>query len=291
MVYALHRFGGLDGKTVVLTGAAGTIGAAAARELVARGATVIPVDRTREEVAPVASSIGAKGFWADAARFTEVRRLADELLAQLPRIDVLALNAGCLCPTRVITEDGNERTFQVNHLSPFLLTALLRERLVETPGARVVVTASLGSLFGRIDVDHLDASREHYSGARAYCRSKLANVLFTRELARRLEGTGTTAACFHPGWIASRLLRDTRVLDAVLRSPLRHVMHTPRDGAAPMIGLASTVDARSTNGVYFSKLKRGRLNRQGRDAQLAFNLWERSARIVGVDYGWPSAGA
>jgi NAD(P)-dependent dehydrogenase (short-subunit alcohol dehydrogenase family) len=273
----------LEGKTVVLTGAGGSIGSAAAHEFAARGAKVVPIDRTQEEVATVASSLGVPGLWADASRFADVRRLADELLARYERIDVLALNAGCLTPARVITEDGNERTIQVNHLSPFLLTALLRDRLAQTPGARIVVTASLGSFYGGIDVDDLNAPHEHYSGARAYCRSKLANVLFTHELARRLDGTGTTAACFHPGWIASGLLHDTRVLDLVLRSPIRHVMRSPQGGAAPLVALATVTDVSATNGIYFSRFKQGRVNRQGRDRSLAVDLWDRSGALVGVD--------
>lgn len=276
-------FSSLEGKTVVLTGAAGSIGFAAAREFAARGARVIPVDRTKEEVAAVASSLGVPGLWADFARFADVRRLANELLAQCEHIDVLAHNAGCLSPVRVITEDGNEQTMQVNHLSPFLLTALLGERLAQTPGARIVVTASLGSFYGRIDVDNMNAPDERYSGARAYCRSKIANVLFTHELARRLGGDDVTAACFHPGWIASGLLRDTRFLDVALRSPLRHVMRTPEGGAEPLLALASVTDASVTNGIYFSRLRQGRLNSQGRDRNLALNLWNRSAALVGVD--------
>lgn len=297
MAFANSRFGPTDprnaaachsslvGKTVVLTGAGGTIGSAAAREFAARGAQVIPVDRTEQEVSAVSASLGVQGLWADASRFADIRLLANALLARCARIDVLALNAGCLNPTRIITEDGNERTIQVNHLSPFLLTALLSERLAETPNARVVVTASLGSFYGRIDVDHLNAPNEHYSGARAYCRSKLANVLFTRELARRLDRTDTTAACFHPGWIASGLLRDTRFLDLVLRSPIRHVMRTPRLGAAPLVAIAAAADATTTNGLYFSRFKKGRLNRQGRDRNLASDLWVRSAGLVGADPG------
>jgi NAD(P)-dependent dehydrogenase (short-subunit alcohol dehydrogenase family) len=280
---ASTAFSSFEGKTVVLTGAAGSIGSAAAHEFAARGARVVPVDRTKEEVVAVASSLGVPGLWADAARFADVRRLADELLARCERIDVLAHNAGCLNPARVITEDGNERTIQVNHLSPFLLTALLRERIAQTPGARIVVTASLGSFYGRIDVDDLNAPNEHFSGARAYCRSKLANVLFTHELARRLGGTGATAACFHPGWIASGLLRDTRVLDVALRSPLRHIMRTPQGGAEPLVALGAVTDVSVTNGIYFSRFKRGRLNKQGRDRNLALDLWNRSAALVGVD--------
>jgi NAD(P)-dependent dehydrogenase (short-subunit alcohol dehydrogenase family) len=267
----------------VLTGAGGTIGSAAAQQLRKLGAHVVPVDRTHGEVAAIAASVGSEGLAGDAADLADVRRLAEALLAGVEQIDVLALNAGCMSPQRVITADGNERTLQVNHLAPFLLTALLRERLVSTPGARVIVTASLGSLFGRIDLDDLELSHRRYSGIAAYCRSKLANVLFTHELARRLEGTDVTAACFHPGVIASGLLRDTRVLDVALRSPLNRVMHTPEQGAEPLVALAATAEASATNGIYFSRFAPGRLNSQGRDGGLARRLWERSEQLVGIE--------
>jgi NAD(P)-dependent dehydrogenase (short-subunit alcohol dehydrogenase family) len=274
----------MEGKTVVITGASAGVGAAAARQLAELGADVVVVGRSPEKTAAVAAEIGTEPLVADFARLADVRRLAAQLLERCPRIDVLANNAGGIFPRRVVTEDGRELTFQVNHLAPFLLTALLRERLEATPGARVVTTSSVGNNAGRVDLDDLDWERRRWSGLRAYTTSKLENVLFTRELARRLDGTGVSAVCFHPGNIASDFGREGLLYGIVYRTPLRRVLLiSPEQGGTNLTALCVRPDIAGFHGAYFDQMKpHGRTSRQARDAELARGLWERSAALVGV---------
>jgi NAD(P)-dependent dehydrogenase (short-subunit alcohol dehydrogenase family)/catechol 2,3-dioxygenase-like lactoylglutathione lyase family enzyme len=240
----------MEGKTVVVTGASAGVGAAAARQLAGLGATVVPVGRSPEKTAAVARDLGVEPLVADFARLGDVRRLAEEIRERCPRIDVLANNAGGIFPRRVVTEDGHELTFQVNHLAPFLLTALLRDRLAATPGARVVTTSSVGNNAGRVDLDDLDWERRRWSGLRAYTTSKLLNVLFTRELARRLEGTRVTATCFHPGNIRSDFGREGLLYGIVYRTPLKHlVLISPEMGGANLTALAVRPDHADFNGA------------------------------------------
>jgi NAD(P)-dependent dehydrogenase (short-subunit alcohol dehydrogenase family) len=188
----------MRGKTVVVTGASAGIGAAAARQFADLGATVAVVGRSAQKTAAVADAIGAEAHLVDYSRLDDVRRLADELLARYPRTDVLANNAGGVFSGRNTSADGHEMTFQVNHLAPFLLTNLLLDRLTKAPeGARVINTASSAYRTGRLDLDDLDRALGRYSGSGAYAATKLANILFTRELARRMQGTGVTTSAFH----------------------------------------------------------------------------------------------
>ena len=194
------------GITVLVTGATSGIGRATATGLAAIGADVAITGRDRERTQEAASAIEAAGgghvdvFVADLSSQAEVRRLATEVLERLPRIDVLINNVGGFWDTRRVTADGLEHTFALNHLAPFLLTSLLLERLRQGPAARVVTVASGAHATGRIDF--ADLHGEHgYSGSRAYSQSKLANILFTYELARRLRGSDVTANALHPGFV------------------------------------------------------------------------------------------
>jgi retinol dehydrogenase 14 len=269
------------GRTVVLTGASSGIGAAAAVELARLGATVVPVGRDAGRLAKVAEQVGTEPFQADFASLAEVRRLADELLAAHDRIHVLANNAGLVAGRRRLTEDGLETTFAVNHLAPFLLTNLLLERLRESAPARVVTTSSDAHRGGPIDLDDLNGERRWRSG-RAYSSSKLANVLFTRELARRLEGSGVVANCFHPGVIRTRLTRKANPLvdlGARLAGPF---LGSPKSGAETLVHLASSDEAAEVSGGYFVNKRPGRPSAQAQDDELAAALWERSEELTGL---------
>jgi NAD(P)-dependent dehydrogenase (short-subunit alcohol dehydrogenase family) len=275
----------LKGRTVVVTGASSGIGAAAARRFTERGATVAVVGRSPEKTAAVAEAIGGQAHLVDYSRLDDVRRLADELLDRYARIDVLANNAGGVFASRQTTADGHEMTFQVNHLAPFLLTNLLLNRLAEAPeGARVVNTTSMAYRFGRLDLDDLDRTNRRYGGQRAYAPSKLAIVVFTRELARRMQGSGVTTSAFHPGTITTDIGRDARTSSLLMNSPLfKAVMSSPDQGAEPLLYLATHPDAQEINGQYFHKLKlEAPKNKQATDPDLARRLWERSARLTGL---------
>ncbi|HEY7261579.1 MAG TPA: SDR family NAD(P)-dependent oxidoreductase [Trebonia sp.] len=272
----------LRGKTVVITGASSGIGAAAARQLAELGATVAVVGRSPEKTRAVAQRIGGHPHPVDYGQLDDVRRLAGDLLAAYARIDILANNAGAIFSARTISADGHEMTFQVNHLAPFLLTNLLLVRLAAAPGARVINTASGAYRRARLDLDDLDgASRPQQQ---AYPASKLATILFTRELARRTDGTGITAAAFHPGVVRTDIGRDSPVFRVVMNSWLgRSVVPGAGRGAEPLLHLATLADPQLLNGTYFSRLRPEEpANEQARDPGLARQLWDRSAQLTGV---------
>lgn len=277
----------MTGKTVVVTGASSGIGAVAARRLAEMGAQVVPVGRSPERTREIAREIGAEPVIADFADFGQVRRLADELLSRCPRIDVLVNNAGGLFTPRTVTGDGHEKTFQVNHLSTFLLTGLLRDRLVESAGhapARVVTTSSLGNRFGNVRLDDLEREKRLWNGFLAYCATKLENILFTRELSRRLSGTGVEAVCFHPGNVATDFGSESLFPGIFYRNPLtRQTMLIPPElGAGPLVWLASAPAGELEDGAYYDRFKKGGANRQANDEKLAGALWERSEKLTGV---------
>ena len=246
----------LHGKTVVVTGASSGIGAEAARRFAELGATVAVVGRSPEKTEAVARRVGGRPYLVDFRRLGDVRRLAAQLLADHDRIDILANNAGGMFTTRTVSPEGREMTFQVNHLAPFLLTNLLLPSLTRAPdGARVINTASSTYRRGRLDLDDLDGTRSRYRSQRAYAASKLATVLFTRELARRTRGTGVTTSCFHPGMVATDIGRDSALLRLVMNSPLgRAALSTPQQGAEPLLHLAAIADPQAVNGAYFNRL-------------------------------------
>ena len=277
----------LRGVTVVVTGASSGIGAAAARGFRALGATVAVVGRSPQKTAAVAAAIGAEPHVTDFSRLDDVHRLADTLLDRYPRIDVLANNAGGIFSRRILTVDGHEMTFQVNYLAPFLLTMLLLDRLATAPDARVINTGSLAYRIGHIDLDDLDRARGRYHGITAYGATKVAVILFTRELARRAQGTRVTASAFHPGMVVSEVMRDTALARTLMRTRLaRVILSTPEEGAAPLLHLATTPNPQSVNGVYFHRFKPEQpKNKQAADPGLACRLWEHSQRLAGVPPG------
>ncbi|MEV0249686.1 SDR family NAD(P)-dependent oxidoreductase [Nocardia sp. NPDC050712] len=277
----------LQGRTVVVTGASSGIGAVGAARLAERGATVAVVGRNPERTARVAEQIGAAHFLADFARLDDVRKLADQLLGRFPQIDVLVNNAGGSWAERAVTEDGNERTFQVNHLGGFLLTALLLERLQQAPRPRVINTSSVTYRTAKLDLDTVNAPTGSFSMLGSYAGSKLANIVFTRELARRTASTGLVAAAFHPGAVATNVYDNIPFgVGALIRSPLsRPFFIRPEKGAEPLVHLAGTPDAAAINGKYFHRFEEEPPSvKQAVDPVFAAQLWELSERVTGVAY-------
>src|SRR5688572_26670685 len=275
-------------KTVLVTGGTGGIGKATALGLAMMGADVAITGRDRERTEEAARDIRAiesgrvEMFVADLSSQTEVRRLADEVLQTFPRLDVLVNNVGGFWNTRHITADGLEHTFALNHLAPFLLTHLLLGRLRQSAPARVVIVSSNAQAMGRIDFDDLQGELT-YSGARAYSQSKLANVLFTYELARRLEGVSVTANALHPGLVRTGFgAEDPRPIQRVLVPLLRPFMKSPAQGAATSIHLAADPDLGHVTGRFFAGSAPKRSSKRSYDEAVAARLWEMSAAMVGL---------
>jgi NAD(P)-dependent dehydrogenase (short-subunit alcohol dehydrogenase family) len=269
-------------KTIVITGASDGIGAAAARALVADGHHVVVVGRDPGKTNAVADELGTERHVADYARLDDVRALAAALAAAHPRIDVLANNAGGIRGARRLTADGHEETFQVNHLAPFLLTSLLMDTLLASSAA-VVTTSSMASRNARLDLDDLDMAAG-YAPFRAYGASKLANILFTRELHRRFHGQGLSSAAFHPGVVATSFGgKDGPAVTRLYGTGLaRLVFSSPRRGGSRLVRLAeSTPGVDWASGQYWVGGRIGRTSPQADDAEAARRLWEASAEMVG----------
>ena len=270
-------------QTIVITGASDGIGAAAARQLTALGEHVVLVGRSPAKTAAVAAELGAPSHVADFTDLTQVRELAATLAATYPRIDVLANNAGGIMGHRTLTTDGFEKTFQVNHLAPFLLTHLLLPTLTAS-SAKVLQTASRAAKnYGHIDMDDLQNERR-YSPDKAYGDSKLANILFTRELHRRFHAQGIAAAAFHPGVVGTNFASDTTSLMRwVFHTPVVRRLFTisPERGAAPLTWLAEgTPGGTWQSGEYYVKNAVAASSRQADDVELARQLWDRSAALL-----------
>ena len=273
----------LSGRVIVITGASSGLGRAAAIALATRGATVAVVGRNPERTRAVADQVGGFPFIADFDSLAEVRTLAEELLASYPRIDVLANNAGGLISARGETADGYERTFQHNHLAPFLLTNLLLDRITRSAG-RVISTASGANMFSRLDLDDLHWRRRAYAGGwLPYGTSKLQTIMFIRELAWRTAGTGVDAFSFHPGFVATGFGADSGLLRLAQFVSRGSLGISPEQGAAPLIHLASEHDITSPSGTYFDGLSPdGRERKDASNETLCRKLWEESAELVGL---------
>jgi retinol dehydrogenase 14 len=280
--------GSMTGRTVLVTGATGGIGRATALGLAAMGAHVAITGRDRGRVEATARDIRAAGdarvhgFVADLSAQSEVRRLAAEVLQHLDRLHVLVNNVGGYWNTRHVTVDGLERTFALNHLAPFLLTGLLLDRLKESAPARVVTVASHAHRMGRIDFDDLQGTRA-YSGARAYNQSKLANVLFTYELARRLQGTSVTSNALHPGVVRTSFgTEDPAGVQRLLVPLIRPFMKSPARGATTSIHVASSSELEQVTGRYFADSRPRKSSEHSYDEVVAARLWRVSGDPVDV---------
>jgi retinol dehydrogenase 14 len=278
-------------KTALVTGATGGIGKATAVGLAQMGAHLAIVGRDPERTEQAARDIqGAGGtpvetFVADLSSQAQVLRVADQVLTRLPRIDVLINNVGGYWSTRHLTADGLERTLALNHLAPYLLTRLLLNHLQRTDAARVVTVASNAQAQGRIDFDDLQA-KHSYSGARACNQSKLANVMFTYELARRLQGSSVTANALHPGVVSTGFgAEDPGQLQRWLVPFIRPLMKDPRRGAATSIHVAVSPDLDGVTGRYFTNKRATRSSKASYDPDATMRLWEVSADLVGLPRG------
>ena len=276
------------GKTCLVTGANSGIGLEIARGLAARGARVLMVARdadrgeaARVEVAESTGNDSVELLLCDLSSQRQVRELAAEVLDRCGELHLLVNNAGLTLGERTLTEDGIETTFAVNHLAPFLLTDLLRERLVASAPARVVTVASDAHRGSKIDFDDPSGERK-FSAWGAYGQSKLANILFTTELAQRLEGTGVTATCLHPGVVRTGFGRQGPAFIRFFLKIGGLFLLTPERGADTAVWLASSSEVDGASGGYYEKRRIATSSRAARDPESAKRLWRLSERLTGL---------
>ncbi len=276
----------MTGKTCLVTGANSGIGKVTAEALARMGARLVIVCRNRERGQPALEEIKKKSgnrevelMTCDFASQKQIRHLADEFLSGHDRLDVLVNNAGLMRRYRETTEDGFEMTFAVNHLGYFLLTNLLLDVLKDSAPSRIVNVASVAHMTGTMNFDDLQSERE-YSSMAAYRQSKLANILFTYELARRLEGTLVTANCLHPGVIATNIARD---MPKAVSFALKLFFTGAEKGAETSIYLATSPQVEAVTGKYFADKKEARSNKESYDKEIARRLWEVSAELTGLE--------
>ncbi len=280
--------GGMGGKTVLITGGTSGIGKATAVALAAMGADVVVSGRdpkrgglALEEIRAHSTGGSVELILADLSAQAEVRRLAEEFRERHGRLDVLINNAGLVQSTRIETPDGIEATLAVNHLAPFLLTNLLLDLLEQSVPSRVVTVSSEAQRWGSIDFDDLQ-SRRKYQGFPVYGMTKLANIMFTYELAERLEGTGVTATCMHPGAVNTRFAANNRDFTALLFRAFKPFMRSPERGADTLIYLASSREVEGVSGKYYSDRKWIEPKEIALDPEARRRLWEASENLTGL---------
>jgi len=284
---------GMQGKVVVLTGGTSGIGEAAAIKLAKMGARLVLVARdpsraeaTLERLQKVSPGMAHTSYFADLSLVAETRRVAGEIAAAQPRIDVLINNAGLICARRQVTAEGFELTFATNHLAYFVLTRELLPRMLDSAPARIVNTASEVHRGAKLDFDDLQSQRG-YDGFGAYAKSKLANVLFTSQLARRLSGRSVTANSLHPGVVASRfgLPREEQGGDPSSARFLSAHGISPEEGAETIVYLASAAEAAKATGQYFNRCQAVTPSKEAQDQAVAMRLWEESEQLGGINHG------
>jgi NAD(P)-dependent dehydrogenase (short-subunit alcohol dehydrogenase family) len=267
-------------RNIVVTGASDGIGAAAARNLAKAGERIVVVGRSPEKTAAVAADLGADYFVCDFAELAQVRELATALRERYPRIDVLVNNAGGIMRGHELTVDGHEKTFQVNHLAPFLLTTELLDILTASR-ATIINTSSAANGFGRLDLADLNSERS-YSTNRAYGTAKLANILFTAELQNRYGKDGIAAAAFHPGVVATNFAADsTSWFRHAYKTVLNRFLLSAEQGADTLVWLATSTPGRDwVPGAFYVKRALAKANKQAYDAGLARDFWDRSLELI-----------
>ena len=278
----------MQGKVLVITGATSGIGLVAAQELAGMGARLVLVARDRTRGEATLANLSRSGdqvhsmHYADLSVISEMKRVAQEIASAEPRIDVLINNAGALFSSRQLTADGLEKTFALNHMSYFVVTLGLAERLRATPGARVVNTSSDAHRRAQIDLDDLQSEKD-YRGFPVYGRSKLLNVLFTRELARRWHDSGITANALHPGFVATRFGDESGGFFQRMIGPAKMFFAiSPKKGAETIVYLASSAQVAGQTGLYFYKSQAVNPSRAARDDEAGRRLWAESERLAAM---------
>jgi NAD(P)-dependent dehydrogenase (short-subunit alcohol dehydrogenase family) len=281
----------MQGKTCVITGATSGIGQATAEALAAMGARVVMVARSRARgeqtlarLLVLSPGVAHRVHYADLSRLAEMKRVAAEIALAEPRIDVLINNAGALFSYRQVTEEGLERTFAINHLAYFVLTHGLRERLFAAAPARVINTASSTHKRAKLDLDDLQ-SQHGYNGVYVYERSKLCNILFTRELARRFAGSGVSANSLHPGVVATRMGNQSGGLVPPLFGIIKFLFGiSAEQGAQTTVYLASSPDVVAITGSYFEKCRQALPSREAENDDNAQRLWIETTKLAKIEW-------
>lgn len=277
----------MEGKIVLVTGATSGIGKATAMGLAKMGASMVLVGRSDDRLAATGDAIARETgncpvlLRADLSSMSEVRDLAARIREKVARLDVLINNAGTIVGGRRLTADGYEYTFALDHLSPFLLTNLLLDVLISSAPSRVITVSSMAHFAGKVHFDDLMLERG-YGPWKAYCQTKLANVMFTYELARRLEGTGVTSNCVNPGGVRTRFGNEASGLVRFGLVAIRPLELSPEKGARTSIYLASSPEVKDVTGRYFVREKARRSSPASYDMDAARRLWEISARLTGI---------
>jgi NAD(P)-dependent dehydrogenase (short-subunit alcohol dehydrogenase family) len=290
----------LTGKVVLITGGTSGIGQVAAEKLAAMGAQIILIARDHARGQAALQRLHESGakvshavYYADLAEMSDVKCVSAEIAKAHPRVDVLINNAGAMFSGRSVTREGLERTFALNHMSYFVLTAALRDVLLSSAPARIINTASDAHAVSPLDFDDLQSNAAYRGnlqewlryggpGFKVYGRSKLCNILFTRELARRLAGSGVTANCLHPGFVATRFGAESGGLMSFgLRFAKRFAL-SPQEGAKTLIYLASSPDVAAATGLYFDKCRPIQPSAVAQDDAAAQRLWQESAKLAGI---------
>jgi retinol dehydrogenase-14 len=282
------QISGMRGKVCLVTGGSSGIGKATALGLANMGATVIVVGRDRSRGEAAVTEIKQKSnndavdlMLADLSSQASIRRLAVDFKDRYQQLHVLINNAGVFTSKRTVTVDGIETTFAVNHLAPFLLTNLLLDVLKASAPARIINITSSGERSGTINFDDLQGEGR-YSGFQAYNQSKLAMILFTYELARKLEGTGVTVNCVHPGVVVTNLGRGSSGAFGLLLRLMRPFFSSPEKGAETPIYLASSPEVEGVSGKYFAKKAEAKSSERSYDTVTARRLWQVSAELTKV---------